>query len=167
MSITIRLIRSLYEDVLNDLRRPHRHAVERVGFLYGRIAPGPAPLILMTSYSPVADNHYVRDPAIGARINGDAIRAAMQGSHDSGNGVFHTHLHEWPGRPAFSIVDNRELPKLVPVFQAISRGQATGLFLLGPDSAVADVWLPGIQRPRRASRIVVVGDPIQFLGDEA
>lgn len=164
MQITIRLTRKLYEELLNDLRRPHAHAAERVGFLYGRLAVAPNPLILMTRYSSVADERYVYDLDVGARIDGDAIRAAMQGVVDTGDGLFHTHLHEWPGRPGFSVVDNRELPKLIPAFQAISRGQATGLFLLSPDSAIADVWLPGTQGPQHAGRIAVVGYPLQFLG---
>jgi hypothetical protein len=164
MPVTIRLTRKLYEEVLSDLRRPHAHAAERVGFLYGRIAAAPEPIILMTRYSPVPDERYIHDLDVGARIDGDAIRAAMQGVVDSGDGVFHTHLHEWPGRPGFSVVDNRELPKLIPAFQAVGRRQATGLFLLSPDSAIADVWLPGAQRPQHAGRIVVVGYPLQFIG---
>jgi hypothetical protein len=166
MSITIRLTQKVYEEVLRDLRRPHAHAAERVGFLYGRVAAGPSPLILMTRYSPVADERYVYYLDVGARIDGDAIRAALQGVLDSGDGVFHTHLHEWPGRPGFSLVDNRELPRLIPAFQAVGRGQATGLFLLSPDSAIADVWLPGAQRPQRAGRIAVVGYPLRFIGGE-
>jgi len=164
MSITIRLTRKLYEEVLSDLHRQHAHAAERVGFLYGRLVAAPNPLILISRYSPVADERYVYDLDVGARIDGAAIRAAMQGVVDSGDGVFHTHLHEWPGRPGFSVIDNRELPKLIPAFQAIGRGQATGLFLLSPDSAIADVWLPGAHRPQRAGRIAVVGCPLQFIG---
>jgi hypothetical protein len=164
MSVTIRLTRKLYEEVLSDLRRPHAHAAERVGFLYGRLVAAPEPLILMTRYTPVADERYVHDPDVGARIDGDAIRGALQGVVDSGDGVFHTHLHEWPGRPGFSVVDKSELPKLIPAFQAVGRGQATGLFLLSADSAIADVWLPGAQRPQRAGRIAVVGYPLQFIG---
>jgi hypothetical protein len=154
----------LHEEMLSDLRRPHAHAAERVGFLYGRLAATTRPLILMTRYIPVPDEHYIPDPDVGARINGDAIRAAMQGVLDSGDGVFHTHLHEWPGRPGFSFTDKKELPKLVPAFQAIGRTQASGLFLLSPDSAIADVWLPGAQHPERASRISIVGYPLQIIG---
>jgi hypothetical protein len=164
MPITIRLTRKLYEEVLADLRRPHAHTAERLGFLYGRLASGAEPLILMTRYWAVPDERYVPDPYVGARIDGDAIRAAMQGALDSGDGVFHTHIHEWPGRPDFSVTDSTELPMLVPAFRATSRGQAAGLFLLSPDSAIADVWLPGARRSERASRTVVVGQPLQFLG---
>ena len=71
-----------------------------VGFLYGQFAPSEQPLVVMTRYVPVPDDQYVVDDTVGARINGDAIRAAMQGVLDTGDGVFHTHLHEWPGTPS-------------------------------------------------------------------
>lgn len=156
----------LHEEMLSDLRRPHAHAAERVGFLYGRLAATSGPLIVMTRYKPVPDEQYVDDPHVGARINGDAIRGAMQGVLDSGDGVFHTHLHEWAGRLGFSFTDENELPKLVPAFQAVGRLQASGLFLLSPKSAIADVWLPGTRRPVRAHRIWIVGYPLQILGGD-
>ena len=53
--------------------------------------------------------------------------------------------------------DDEELPNLIPAFRAVGRAQAAGLFLLSPDSAIADVWLPGARGPERASRISVVG----------
>lgn len=157
MPITIQLPRDLYHRVLADLRRPHAHAAERIGFLYGRLASGKVPLVVMTRYAPVPDEQYVVDNTVGARINGNAIRAAMQGVLDTGDGVFHTHLHERRGTPSFSPTDNEELPKLIPAFRAVGPTQATGLFLLSPDSAVADVWLPGAQGPERAARISIVG----------
>ncbi|MFL5241564.1 MAG: hypothetical protein ACJ8FY_05605 [Gemmataceae bacterium] len=154
MPITIQLSRKLYKEMLTDLRRPHAHAAERVGFLYGRLA---ASVIVMTRYVPVFDEQYMRDLTVGARINGDAIRAAMQGVIDTGDGVFHTHLHEWPGRPSFSPTDDDELPKLIPAFRAVGRDQASGLFLLSPDSAIANVWVPGASGPERAARISIIG----------
>lgn len=157
MPIAIHLPRGLYQEVLADLRRPHAHAAERVGFLYGRLAPAGASLVVMTRYVPVLDEQYVVDDTVGARISGDAIRAAMRGVLDSGDGVFHTHLHEWPGPPTFSRTDDEELPRLIPAFRAVGPTQATGLFLLSPDSAIADVWLPGARVPERAARISIVG----------
>jgi hypothetical protein len=155
MPIAIHLPLGLYQGVLADLRRPHTHAAERIGFLYSRLVPGER-LIVMTRYVPVPDEQYVVDDTVGARINGDAIRAAMQGVLDTGDGVFHTHLHEWPGTPEFSRTDNEEMPRLIPAFRAVGATQATGLFLLSPDSAIADVWLPGSPWPERAARILVV-----------
>jgi hypothetical protein len=146
------------------LRRPHAHAAERVGFLYGRLVSGREALVLMTRYWPVPDDQYICDASVGARISGDAIRAAMQSVLDTADGVFHTHLHEWSGRPEFSVVDRRELSRFIPAFQTVGRCQATGLVLFTPNSAVADVWLPAQSFPERARKITVVGFPIRFLG---
>jgi hypothetical protein len=157
MPIIIQLPRVLYQGVLADLRRPHAHAAERIGFLFGRLTSGDQQLIVMRRYVPVQDEHYVVDDSVGARINGDAIRAAMQGVLDMGDGVFHTHIHEWPGQPEFSLTDEDELPNLIPAFRAVEPTQATGLFLLSPDSAIADVWLPGAWGPEPATRISIVG----------
>lgn len=157
MPVAVQLPRGLYHEILADLRRPHAHAAERVGFLYGRLVPAERPLVVMTRYVPVRDEWYVVDATVGARINGDAIRTAMQGVLNTGDGVFHTHLHEWPGAPSFSRTDREELPRLIPAFQAVGPAQATGLFLLGPDSAIAEVWLPGARGPERAVRVSVVG----------
>jgi hypothetical protein len=166
MPITIRLPRALYEEVLVDLRRPHAHAAERVGFLYGRLIPGEVAQVVMTRYVPVPDEQYVVDDTVGARINGDAIRAAMQGVLDTSEGVFHTHLHEWPGTPVFSRTDNKDLPRLIPAFRAVGPTQATGLFLLSPDSAIADVWLPGAQGPEWTSRISIVAQTFHNRSEE-
>jgi hypothetical protein len=152
--------------MLRDLRRPHPHALERVGFVYGRVAAGADALVLLTRYLPVPDERYVRDPSVGARIDGDALRAGMQAALDRGDGVFHAHLHEWPGRPGFSWADEAELPGLVPAFRAVSRNQPAGLFLLSPDSAIADVWLPGSDLRQRARRVTVGGTPTLFFEGE-
>jgi len=148
-----------------DLRRPHPFAGERVGFLYCRLANAKADhlIILMTAYVPLADERYLPDPTVGARIDSAAIRSAMQGVIDRGEGVFHTHLHPWPGRPTFSLTDRTELPKLVSSFQTVGQSQAHGLFLLSDNEAYADVWLPGHKKPTAASRINLVGFPMSLI----
>jgi hypothetical protein len=142
MTVVIEMQRTLRDNALSDLRRPHAYAAERIGFLYGRLASKDVPLIVITRYVPVADEHYVNDYTVGARISGDAIRGAMQEVLETGDGVFHTHLHEWPGVPGFSRTDEDELPKLIPAFRAVGPNQPTGLFLFSPDSALVAVWLP-------------------------
>jgi len=165
MSPHIRLPRSLYDAMQADLRRPHPFAHERVGFLYGRLAnAGTArPLILMTGYAPLDDDRYLNDPRVGARIDSAAIRSAMQGVIDRGEGVFHAHLHAWPGSPAFSLTDRAELPRLVSSFQTVGRVHANGLFLLSDDEAYAEVWLPEQKAPLPASRINIVGFPMSLI----
>lgn len=87
----------------------------------------------------------------------------MQHSIDSGGGAFHVHLHDWPGRPRFSPLDQDELPRLIPSFQAVRPGAAHGLFLLSRDTCAAEVWLPGEKNAQVPRSISVVGFPFESL----
>lgn len=165
MKPRIRITRQLYDEVRADLSRPHPFAAERVGFLFSRtsLADTAAPLILFTGYSPLADDRYVDDPFSGARIDSQAIRDAMQQVIDRCEGVFHVHAHEWVGKPHFSCMDQDELPRLIPSFQAVGPSLAHGLFLLSDDECAAEVWLPGNKSHVEAARITVVGYPLQIF----
>lgn len=169
MNVRIRLTRPLHDLVRSDLSRPHPIAAERVGFLFGRLgSAGPdTKLILMTGYLPLDDDRYIDDPKAGARIDSQAIRGAMQGVLDRGEGVFHVHMHGWTGKPRFSRLDRDELPRLIPGFQAVGQSFAHGLFLLSEDECAAAVWLPDRNRAVEAASITVVGHPLQiFPGGE-
>jgi hypothetical protein len=165
MHVTIRMTHSLHDQVRADLTRAHRFAAERVGFLYGRLsrAGEDERLILLTGYSALDDDRYIDDPHAGARIDSQAIRGAMQGVLDRREGVFHVHLHEFPGKPHFSWMDRDELPRLIPSFQAVGPSFAHGLFLLSEDKCAAEVWLPGSEKAVEAARISIVGYPLQLI----
>lgn len=87
----------------------------------------------------------------------------MQGVLDRREGVFHVHLHEFPGKPHFSWMDRDELPRLIPSFQAVGPSFAHGLFLLSEDKCAAEVWLPGSEKAVEAARISIVGYPLQLI----
>jgi hypothetical protein len=121
------------------------------------------PIILLTDYSPLADDRYIDDQYSGARIDGTAIRGAMQQVLDRKQGVFHVHMHEFPGYPHFSRMDREELPRLIPSFQAVGPSFAHGLFLLSEDECAAQVWLPGSSEPTTPTRITIVGFPMKII----
>jgi len=100
--------------------------------------------------------------SVGARIDGEAILAAMQGVIDSDEGCFHVHLHEWPGRPRFSKTDRDELPRVARSLRNAGPTKAHGLFLLSDDGAYADVWMPGRKDPVSA-RINIGGFPMTII----
>ena len=56
-------------------------------------------------------------------------------------GVFHVHMHEFPGRLWFSRVDLREQLKYVPDFFKVRPGMPHGAIVLSPHSAAGRVWL--------------------------
>ena len=79
-SIKIKIRNDLREAMLKDLRRPHKFAAERIGFMLTtckRFANG-SYIIYATDYIPVDDSDYIRDKYVGASISSTAIRKAMQ-----------------------------------------------------------------------------------------
>lgn len=167
MSIAIRVPRKLYQHLRNDLARAHDFAWERVGFLFGRAGRAAnQSLLLMTDYEPVADEQYVRDEQVGARIGSAAIRLAMQRSLTSGEVVLHVHLHDHRGVPHFSRVDEHELARLVPSFARVAPQAPHGALVLSRDRGAAAIWLPGSAASVRTEDISVVGYPISLWRDQ-
>lgn len=166
MNVKVRITRKLLSDVQTDLSRPHPFAAERVGFLYGRLgrAGVDSPLVLMTNYVPLADDRYIDDPRSGARIDSQAIRDAMQGVLDRGEGGFHVHMHHWPGRPILSRMDAAEIPPVVTGLRRVGLAHAHGIILLHAEECAAWVWLPGSDKAVEATSVSIVGFPIQVFG---
>lgn len=165
----LRISKDLFEEVYDDLIRPHPFAMERVGFLFARLGEmeGRSRLIIPTKYWPVPDEQYIEDRYVGARFNSATIRAALQYILDIGVGVFLVHMHEHLGRPWFSRTDRLELQKLVPSFQTVGMSAVHGALLLSQDDVVGLVWLPGVKQPTYLSRITIVGYPLKFYARES
>lgn len=170
-SVIIRFARPLFEDVVSDLQRPHPFAAERVGFLFTRMGSGPAgtTLLFPVDYVAVPDDQYVdvRKPWVGAAINGDAIRGAMQRVMTTGLGVLHVHLHDHSGQPHFSPTDWHDLPDLARSFQYADPNLIHGALVLSHDAVTGAVWVPN-----RSSggpllpRVSLVGYPLRIFEGE-
>ena len=160
----VRIPRPLYDRLVVDLRRPHRVAFERVGFVSCAAASAGAAtqLVLACDYHPVDDAHYLDDPGSGARINADAIRMAMQRVMDTKRGAFHVHLHGGRGLPTLSRMDQEELPRLVNSLRVVGPRVAHGILLLSGDSCAAWVWTPG-SAGAVAARVTIVGHPMHLI----
>lgn len=160
----LRLLRTLYEHIGQDLARRHEFAFERVGFVSAKLGNrhSDEPVVLFTNHYPVADDHYIDDPLAGARINSDAIRQAMQLVLDTGIGLFHVHCHAHRGRPGFSPMDLDETPRVVSSLRVANPNEAHGMLLLSKDECVADVWMPGSNEPVSENRITIVGYPLRI-----
>jgi hypothetical protein len=172
MSIQLKLSGALYQQMMRDFARPHRFAGERVGFASGRLGGlmGDGRLILLTVYHPIPDEYYIEDPHVGARINSEAITRAMHAVYHGRlgrEGIFHVHLHQHRGQTAPSKTDWREIPAMMPGFQAVGRQAAHGMVILSADHGSAWVWLPGRKEPTHAEGISVIGVPIQVFDQKA
>src|SRR5262245_5909994 len=113
MKITIRIPRQIYNQTMKNLIRPHPYAAERVGFIAGKLGAidDNTALVLAAQYLDVATDQYVHDPLSGARIDTEAIRRVLQISLETGDCMFHVHLHHHRGAPGFSKMDREEIPR--------------------------------------------------------
>jgi len=167
--IIFRARSDLLAAVRKDLHRPHPFAAERVGFLIcraGRLADGGI-VVLAIGYDPVADDHYLDDPRVGAMMGPAAIRAAMQRAYHGGAedlGLFHVHMHGHYGPTGFSAIDARESRKFVPDFFHVAPGMPHGAIVLSLDQAVGLCWpVPGAS-PLPIDRFGSVGAPLLTWG---
>jgi len=168
MSISIKLTGGLHREMVTDLARPHPFAAERAGFAFGRVGSlsNESKVILLCLYHSIPDNQYVDDPTVGARIGSEAITWAMQAVYygrPGREGIFHVHMHPHRGRTGMSGVDRRELPRLMPGFQAVGRDAAHGIIILSLDHGAGWVWLPGSKEPVAASTVSVIGKPLRVF----
>jgi hypothetical protein len=151
--------------MLEDLRRPHAFAAERVGFLHTSSVTLKTGIVLVLAkeYVPVDDTDYERDPSVGAKISSTAIRKAMQGIYDRKGGCFHVHLHDHGGPTWPSGTDQKWLPPVAEGFSHISGQQANGILILSQDSCYATVKIRGLNAFMIPSCVSVVGNPMRFV----
>jgi len=162
--IKIKLTGALYSEILNDLKRRHPFAAERVGFVSGRMGTlADGQLILLTGYHSIPDCEYVRDSSVGARIGSNAITWAMQAAYHGRakrEGIFHIHLHGNRGRTGMSGTDSREIPPMIYGFQSVGREAAHGIIILSLNHGSTWAWLPSEQESIHAASMAVIGSPI-------
>jgi len=142
MNVIFRATREFIEHARVDLVRAHPFADERVAFISVRAAQaGGSLVILAESYHPVADEDYIDDDTVGAMMNQDAIRKALNLALLHPVGVFHIHMHDHVGVPEFSRTDVREQRKFVPDFFKVRRDMPHGALVLSKDRLAGSVWL--------------------------
>jgi hypothetical protein len=118
-------------------------------------------VIIPFKYMSIADENYIDDAAVGAKINSTAIRAALQATLDHGAACLHVHAH-YSAMPFFGDVDLAEQTKLMPSFRAAVPNAPHGALLLHGTGALARLWLSGGGPPVYADCVVVVGSPMRF-----
>ena len=146
--------------IIKDLARPHRHAHERVGFLRTHHALSlDGAVILAREYLPVVDEHYIPDRSVGARIDANAIRRAIEWADGWPGGIFHIHKHFGSGVPQFSRDDLDGNARLIPSFFNIAPLGLHGAVVLSDDSLNGAVWT-GKNKPSSAfSSVSILGGP--------
>lgn len=165
IKIQLRTTSSMYKAMHNDLDRPHEFAYERVGFLLTRsmkVAFG-TEIIVAVGYVPVADEDYVQDNSVGAKISSEAIRKIMQLMFDQKCGCFHVHKHEGFGKPYPSYTDKESLPALSKSLSGISGIHSTGFLILSDNSFFANAFVDKAKTSSAIANFSVVGSPMKLV----
>lgn len=164
VKITLKLRSDLLEEILEDLRRSHPFAAERVGFIVARPTRSKSGIILLASrYIVVPDDGYVEDHSAGAVMNEKTIFGAMQIGYAENVSVIHLHLHDHAGQPGFSSTDRRESAKFVPAFLGARPEYPHAAVVLSKDRFIGLCWLKGKKKPQSISQFVVVGPHLRKL----
>jgi hypothetical protein len=163
--ISFRIPRPIAEKIRDSLAQPHPFAFERVGFLFTKLSQAydGEQLILATHYEEIADENYINDPNVGARINSAAIRQAMQRVLTTGEGAFHVHIHDHDGNTGPSYTDRQELLPMMQSVRNASPASAHGLLILSRNAAYAEALIPENSKYRTIDNISIVGLPMEFL----
>lgn len=160
-NIQFRIPQILYKTILEDLKRPHPFAYERVGFLYTRskVLIENNYLIIAFDYSSVEDDDYIEDKTVSARIGSVAIRKAMQSIFDYGCGCFHIHLHKHKGKPSPSFTD-KGLTEVANSLSNIASKEANGVLILSEDDFYSEIKIGNEKDFFHAVSYTVVGYPL-------
>ncbi len=165
MRIHFKITDFLLKSILDDLRRPHPFAEERMGFVASKPTWSREGLLLVAhSFLPTPDEWYIEDPNFGCVFGPDAIRTAMQYCLDKKACMFHVHLHDHEGLPWFSRADLRESANFVPDFFNVRPEIPHGTLVLSDNRAAGLCWYPGRSKPRRIDKVTAVGFPMRNIG---
>lgn len=162
--VTLRISQELCNKIKKDLSRPHKFAYERVGFVIGnsKTISEDEDIICLSEYIAIDDDHYIKDESVGARINEDAIRNAMQIAMNRKCSIFHVHVHYGEGTPEFSLTDLDELPNIADAMVNANSSNVHGVLLLNSNGANAVLRIKKSKGNVQLKKVAVVGYPISF-----
>jgi len=163
MNWTLRISQPLLDAIRSDLRRPHRFATERAGFVFCRygVVDRSQTLVLAHSFLPATDDDYVDDRRFGAVLGSSAWRRALTHALEHPVGIFHVHLHAHAGAPRPSRADLSESAAFVPDFFHVRSAFPQGTLIVSNDSLSGRVWATDEAAPRSFSKLHIVGVPLQ------
>jgi hypothetical protein len=141
MRLQFKIRSDLLNAIQSDLDRPHPFAAERVGFVLTKTARGRSGTsVLATDYIDLPDKEYIPDNTVGARINQEAIRKALNAALIRRCGVFHIHKHHFGKFLWFSDVDLIDQNRSVPDFFTVRPDQFHGSIVLSQTSMTGLAW---------------------------
>ena len=98
--------RTLFDEAVNDLKRIHPFAFERIGYLTGKLENQN---LVLNGWLSIKDDYYEESNEVGARVGRDGMIFIMKRAFQSKKIFFHTHLHAFQRSPVFSFIDELSL----------------------------------------------------------
>lgn len=167
MKVHFKITDALFQRVLTDLRRPHSFAFERVGFITCRIGGTSDGVVLIArGFNSVASEHYVENPAIGAEINGDAVRLALQHAYARPDVMMFVHEHSHAGPTWPSRVDAQCWNAMMPNFWNVRPELPHGAIIFTHDHGMGQLWVPGQTAPVLIDRFSIIGSTLRRWSSE-
>jgi len=127
----------LFDEITQDLIRPHSFAFERVGYVLGEIKNG---VLVLNEWMKFEDFFYEQNDEVGARIGGEGMTYLVKKVFSSRKHFFHTHLHDFQDIPTFSDVDMRSLLEVTPSLFDFSGLGPHGALLIGRGASRLIWW---------------------------
>ncbi len=90
----------------------------------------------------------------------EALRKALEIALLNPVGMFHVHMHLFPGRLWFSRIDLREQLQFVPDFFKVRPNMPHGALVLSPQTAAGRAWL-AVSRIERIAEFNTMGSRVQ------
>lgn len=163
-NIKFRITKDLFELISNDLKKEHNHAWERVGFIKTRSRIiNDKVIITAFDYIQVDDRDYIYDDTVGARINSDSIRKAMQHSLTEKCGIFHVHSHNHLGLPYESTDDIEGIQPMMNSICCVNSNEFYGYTIFSEDSILCKIKNRNEEDYSKPSITSIVGYPMKFV----
>ncbi len=165
MKTHFKISASLLKEAMDDFKRAHPFAGERVGFFVCRFGMSGSRelLILAHRYLSAADEHYLESTECGALLGPEGFHVPFNFAFVNAVGVFHVHLHDHIGTPRFSLVDKREMSRYVPDFFNARPRVPHGAVVLSRNSISGKVWTDRRSKGQSIDRFTLVGTPVKRL----
>jgi molybdopterin/thiamine biosynthesis adenylyltransferase len=159
-NVFVRIPEILLSEIKAQLRLPHPSAFERVGFCFGKSFQtiNDDWIVVLNTFHPVRDMHYLPAEDVGARISGDALTEAFQHAYSNRLSLFHIHLHDFGvGMPGFSTTDIKSGYEILDSFKDYVVNQVHGIIVLNGEMANCIVLPPRGIFPQKANQFSIVG----------
>lgn len=140
----------LFNKVIIDLRRKHRFAYERVGYLLGDLY---GDTIIFEEWLSFDDDLYVNNSDVGARIGVKAMSILMKKAFKSKKHFFHTHIHDFQKKPSASYVDGKSWQEVCPALYDFVGKWPHGGVIIGKKYTLIKYWVN--QYPNNAGEIFI------------